>query len=90
LNAAGDLYIADTGNNRIRKVSSAGTITTVVGTGAAGSAGDGGLATAALLDTPRGLGISSTGVYYVGDRNNNKIRRVKGSLAIVAWVETRT
>ena len=90
LNTAGDLYIADTGNNRIRMVNGAGIITTVAGNGTVGSAGDGGLATAAQLDTPRGLGISSTGVYYIGDRDNHKIRRVTGALAVVAWVETRT
>jgi len=90
MNAAGDLYIADTGNNRVRKVDAAGTISTSVGTGTAGSAGDGGLATAAQLDTPRGIAVSSTGVYYIGDRNNHKIRKVTGSLAVVAWVETRT
>ncbi len=90
LSATGDLYIADTGNNRIRKVSATGTITTVVGTGAAGAAGDGGPATAAQLNSPRGLGISSTGVYYIGDRNNHKVRKVAGNFAVVAWVETRT
>ncbi len=90
LNTAGELYIADTANNRIRMVNSAGIITTVVGTGTAGSSGDGGSATAAQLDTPRGLGISSSGVYYIGDRDNHKIRRVTGALAVVAWVETRT
>ena len=87
--SVGDLYIADTGNNRIRRVSPGGTITTVAGTGTAGAAGDGGAATAAQLDTPRGIGLSSTGAYYIGDRNNNKIRKVM-SFAVVAWVETRT
>ena len=89
LNSVGDLYIADTVNNRIRRVSSGGTITTVVGTGTAGSAGDGGSATAAQLDTPRGIAIGSNGAYYIGDRNNNKIRKVV-NFAVVAWVETRT
>ncbi|HMI32136.1 MAG TPA: hypothetical protein VK527_10400 [Candidatus Limnocylindrales bacterium] len=90
LTSVGDLYITDTGNNRIRRVDTAGTITTIVGTGTAGAAGDGGLPTAAQLDTPRGLGISPTGAYYIGDRNNNKIRKVSGNLSVVAWVETRT
>ena len=90
LNSVGDLYIADTGNNRVRRVASGGTITTIVGTGTAGSAGDGGSATAAQLDTPRGIGISASGAYYIGDRDNNKIRKVGGNLSVVAWVETRT
>ena len=89
LNSVGDLYVADTVNNRIRRVSSGGTITTVAGTGTAGSAGDGGSATAAQLDTPRGIAIGSNGAYYIGDRNNNKIRKVV-NFAVVAWVETRT
>ena len=90
LTSAGDLYIADSGNNRIRRVAPGGTITTIVGTGTAGSAGDGGLATAAQLSSPRGIAISSTGAYYISDRTNNKIRKVTGSFSVVAWVETRT
>ena len=90
LSVSGELYIADTGNHRIRKVSTGGIITTVAGTGTAGSAGDGGSPTAAQLDTPRGIAINAAGVYYIGDRNNHKVRRVNGSLAVVAWVETRT
>jgi hypothetical protein len=90
LNAAGDLYIADTVNNKIRLVTAAGIITTVVGTGTAGSAGDGGSPTAAQLNLPGGIAVSTTGVYYIADSSNNKIRKVSGNLAVVAWVETRT
>lgn len=90
LNASGELYIADTGNNRIRRVTTGGVIGTIAGSGTAGSGGDGGSATSAQLDSPRGVGISSTDVYYIGDRNNNKIRKVGGNLAVVAWVETRS
>lgn len=90
LNAAGDLYIADTGNNKIRLVTAAGVISTVVGTGTAGSAGDGGSPTSAQLNAPDGIAVTSTGVYYISDSNNNKIRKVSGTLAVVAWVETRT
>ncbi|HYR52078.1 MAG TPA: hypothetical protein VET83_05635 [Candidatus Dormibacteraeota bacterium] len=89
LTSSGDLYIADTVNNRIRKISGT-TITTIAGTGVAGAGGDGGLATSAQLDTPRGIAISSTGAYYIGDRANHKVRRVTGVLSVVAWVETRT
>jgi sugar lactone lactonase YvrE/Tfp pilus assembly protein PilX len=90
LNAAGDLYIADTANNKIRLVTAAGIITTIVGTGTAGSAGDGGSPTAAQLNLPGGIAVSTTGVYYIADSSNNKIRKVSGNLAVVAWVETRT
>ncbi len=90
LTSAGDLYIADTGNNKIRRVSTGGIITTIAGTGTAGSAGDGGSPTSAQLNAPDGIAITSTGVYYISDYSNNKIRKVAGSLAVVAWVETRT
>ena len=90
LDATGNLYIADTANNRIRLVSAAGVISTVAGTGTAGSAGDGGSPTAAQINAPAGITVSSTGVYYIGDTGNNKIRKVGGNFAVVAWVETRT
>jgi len=91
MDSAGNLYIADTGNHRIRWVAAGGTISTVAGNGTAGFSGDGGSPTAAMFDTPRGIGIdSSSGAYYIGDRNNNRIRKVSGNLSVVAWVETRT
>jgi len=90
ISASGELYIADAGNNRIRRVSTGGTITTVAGTGTAGSAGDGGLPTAAQLNSPHGIAVSTSGTYYISDRVNNEIRRVTGVFAVVAWVETRT
>jgi len=63
--AAGNVYIADTGNNRIRKVSTTGTITTFAGTGATGSSGDGGPAVAAALTAPGGLASDALGNLYV-------------------------
>src|SRR6202000_1847308 len=57
----GDLFIADTGNNRIRKVTPDGIINTVAGTGVAGFGGDGGQATAATLSAPSGLAIDRNG-----------------------------
>ena len=90
MNGAGDLYIADTGNHKIRRVATGGTISTVAGTGTAGSSGDGGPSTAAQLNSPRGVAVTSAGDFYIGDRSNNKIRKVSGTLTVVAWVETRT
>jgi hypothetical protein len=90
LNSAGDLYIADTANNRIRLVTAAGIISTITGTGTAGSAGDGGSPTLAQLNAPGGVAVAPAGVYYISDSSNNKIRKVGGSFAVVAWVETRT
>jgi hypothetical protein len=87
---SGDVYIADTGNHVIRKVAvGSGLISTIAGTGVAGFSGDGGPATSARFDSPRGLAIAPSGVFYVADKNNHRIRRVAGALAVVAWVETR-
>jgi len=78
LDASGNLYIADSNNNRVRKVTPGGTITTVVGTGTAGFAGDGGAATSAQLNYVPGLSIDSTGVMYIADQANHRIRKVSG------------
>jgi sugar lactone lactonase YvrE len=59
--AAGNLYIIDNGNHRVRKVDPRGTITTVAGTGRAGSTGDGGLAIEAQLNGPIGLTVDRDG-----------------------------
>jgi type IX secretion system substrate protein/NHL repeat-containing protein len=73
---AGNLYIADLGNNRIRKVNTAGIITTVAGNGTLGYAGDGGQATAAALQYPMGVSFDAIGNMYIADQSNDRIRRV--------------
>ena len=73
---SGNLYIADGGNNRIRKVDSAGEITTVAGDGTRGYSGDGGAATAAQLDSPNGVAPDGAGNLYIADGGNNRIRKV--------------
>jgi len=88
---SGDLYIADTGNRRIRRLEvGSGTITTIAGNGAQGSGGDSGPSTEATFDTPGAVAVASTGAYYVGDRGSHRVRTVTGILSIVAWIETRT
>ncbi len=72
---AGNLYIADSGNGRIRMVDNAGIITTVAGNGAGGSTGDGGLAIRASIDGPCSIGIDSSDNLYILE-NNKRIRRV--------------
>ncbi len=72
--AAGNLYIAE--GNHIRKVNSAGIISTVAGTAAGGATGDGGPATAATLQTPYGVLVDGAGNIYIGDTFNNRIRKV--------------
>jgi sugar lactone lactonase YvrE len=77
---AGNVYIADTGDNEVRKVSPGGTITRFAGTGAACSAppacGDGGAATAAQLSNPFGLAVDRSGDVYIADAGDNEIRKV--------------
>ena len=86
----GDVYIADTGNHAIRRVRAGSQIiSTIAGTGASGFSGDGGPAASAQLHSPRGLAIGPSGIYYIADKDNHRIRRVAGAVAVVAWVETR-
>lgn len=76
---SGDLFIADSGNERIRRVDRGGIITTFAGTGTLGFAGDGGPATDAQFDGPRGLAGDAAGNLYVADDNNHRIRRIDPS-----------
>ncbi|MDZ4826931.1 MAG: hypothetical protein SGJ13_10775, partial [Actinomycetota bacterium] len=74
----GSLYIADTGNNKIRKVTRTGQISSFAGTGTAGNTGDGGNATSALLSGPYDVSwdTSNSGRLLVADTGNNRIRRI--------------
>jgi trimeric autotransporter adhesin len=76
LDASGNLYIADSVNNRIRKLTPAGVLSTVAGNGTAAFAGDGGPATSASLNSPFGVAVSTSGEIYIADLNNHRIRRV--------------
>jgi sugar lactone lactonase YvrE len=74
--SAGNTFVADAENNRIRRISPAGIITTIAGTGTAGYGGDGGPATAARLNTPHGVDVDAAGNVYVADSANHRIRRI--------------
>jgi len=76
LDSAGNLYIADKGNHRIRKVTRSGLISTVAGSGQLGSSGDGGLAINAAMNQPNGVAVDSAGNLYIADTNNHRIRKV--------------
>ena len=76
LDAAGNLYIADSSNHRIRKVDSGGIITTVVGNGSPSSIGDGGPATSAMIASPKGVAVDRAGNLYIADEWNSRIRKV--------------
>jgi hypothetical protein len=82
----GGFVIADTNNNRIRRVWPDGTITTVVGTGTYGFAGDGGPATAAEIAAPRGIASLPDGTLLIPDTENDRIRlvRLDGTISTVA------
>jgi sugar lactone lactonase YvrE len=83
----GDLYFADSLNHRIRKVDSPeGTVTTVAGIGEQGYGGDGGPATAALLNTPQRIDLDSDGNIYLADTKNNRIRMIAASTGVITTV----
>ena len=90
VDGAGSLYIADTGNQRIRKISAAGIITTVAGTGSSGSGTDGVPATQSRLSNPMGLTLDAAGNLYIADSGNNQIRMVspQGIISTVAGTGT--
>jgi sugar lactone lactonase YvrE len=73
----GSIYIADTGNNRVRRVSRNGVITAVAGSGKPGFSGDGRPAAAAMLNGPSGLSLGKGGSLYIADSGNHRIRKVE-------------
>jgi sugar lactone lactonase YvrE len=77
VDSAGNLYIADEQNHRIRRVSAAGTMTTFAGTGTSGFSGDGGAPNAARVAGPRGVEVTPAGEVLIGDTGNHRIRRVQ-------------
>ena len=86
VDGSGNLYIADTRNSRIRKLTAAGIISTVAGNGTYGFSGDGGLATKAQISFPLGVAVDSAGNVYIADFNNCRVRKVtpQGTISTVA------
>jgi uncharacterized protein (TIGR03437 family) len=74
--SVGNIYFADNGNARIRKVTPQGIITTVAGTGQPGYSGDGGPAVSAQISFANGLAVDSTGDVYIADGNNARVRKI--------------
>jgi hypothetical protein len=81
----GNLYLAETANHVIRRVDTAGHITTVAGTGTQGFDGDGGQASVALLDSPQGLAVNSSSL-YIADTHNHRIRKVDLSSGVITTI----
>jgi sugar lactone lactonase YvrE len=85
IDSTGALYLADTGNNLIRKITTDGNIATVVGTGTSGYTGDGGPALSATVRNPTGVAVDTYGNIFIADTRNNVIREV-GADGIISTV----
>jgi sugar lactone lactonase YvrE len=90
LDKNGNVYIADAGNHRIRKIDSNGIISTIAGTGVNTYSGDGGLATSAALNNPLGVEVDTIGNVFIGDGSNARVRKINNSGIINTVVGTGT
>jgi sugar lactone lactonase YvrE len=88
IDARNRIYIADTGNHKIRMIDEAGVIHTIIGTGVKGYSGDGGPALAAQLDTPSDVVVAPNGSLYIADTFNNVVRLVKPNGVIETFAGT--
>ena len=87
IDSSRNIYVADTQNNRVRRISVAtGMVSTVAGTGTAGSAGDGGPATSAQLRSPGNIALDGQGNLLIADTGNNKIRKVSASTSTISTI----
>ena len=86
LDGAGNIYVAECLNPRIRRISAAGVITTVAGNGASGYGGDGGPAVNAQLACPHGIAVDASGTLYIADTDNHRLRKVgpDGTISTIA------
>ncbi len=86
VDAQGRVYFVDTALHAVRRIGSAGNVTTIAGTGTAGSTGDGGPATAARLNGPTRIAFNAAGDLFIADSANNKIRKVTMSTGLISTV----
>jgi sugar lactone lactonase YvrE len=90
VDTVGNLYISEAGSNRVRRVSTDGTISTFAGNGTAGYSGDGGWATAAQLFEPAGLAVDGAGNLLIADTQNHRIRKISADGLITTVVGNGT
>jgi sugar lactone lactonase YvrE len=88
--ASGNLYFAETANHIIRKVDTAGNISTIAGTGTQGFSGDNGPASSATLDSPQGLALDSANNLYIADTHNHRIRKLNLITATITTIAGTT
>jgi sugar lactone lactonase YvrE len=88
--AVGNLYFAQTRSHIVRRLTPAGVLTVVAGTGTQGYAGDGGPATAALLDSPAGVAVDAAGDLWIADTHNHCIRRVDAVTGLISTSNAAT
>ena len=90
LDGAGNVYLGDASNRRVRKITPAGVITSIAGTGIQGFSGDGGPATSAMLGRPFSLAIDASGNLYIADSaNQSRATATQDSQATAAWRSTQ-
>ena len=90
VDSSGNLYIADTSNNVVRKVTASGAISTLAGTGSAGFSGDGSAAAGAQLNAPRSVAVDSSGNVYIADTGNSRVRKISAAGVISTYAGSGT
>lgn len=90
IDGSGNIFIAEASGNRIRKINTSGIISTIAGTGAASSTGDGGAATSATLNFPTDIVIDGSGNLYISENSGNRIRKINtaGNISTIAGTGT--
>jgi hypothetical protein len=83
---SGNVYVTDQDNSAVRKINTAGIIATLAGNGTSGFSGDGGPATAALLNFPQGIAVDSAGNVFVADYFNSRVRKITAGTGIITTV----
>ena len=87
IDASGNIYFADQGNQRVRKITaSTGIISTIAGTGTSGFSGDGGAATSAQINNPAAVAVDASGNIYISDQYNQRIRKITASTGNISTI----